>query len=271
MLAHARSAFELLRPARIRADARAAGRALLRHRRSRSARSTATSPRSACSRDRRPTSRACAAATSSRNIAGEDAKGWTTDQAMQKLRGPKGTHGADSTCSAAATSRSITVELDARRGHHPDRARVLHDRRDDRLHPHAGLRREHRSRRASTRCSELASKGMRRLLFDIRGNPGGPLDQAIKVVERVPAARQDDRLHARPRAELGSGLSRDRRRRVHRHSDRRAWRTATAPARRRSSPARCRITTAPTSSARRRSARRSCSRSTASAAARASR
>ena len=28
---------------------------------------------------------------------------------------------------------------------------------------------------------ELSSKGMRRLLFDIRGNPGGPLDQAIKV------------------------------------------------------------------------------------------
>ena len=28
---------------------------------------------------------------------------------------------------------------------------------------------------------ELASRGMRRLLLDIRGNPGGPLDQAIKV------------------------------------------------------------------------------------------
>jgi carboxyl-terminal processing protease len=28
---------------------------------------------------------------------------------------------------------------------------------------------------------ELASKGMRRLLFDVRRNPGGPLDQAIKV------------------------------------------------------------------------------------------
>jgi len=28
---------------------------------------------------------------------------------------------------------------------------------------------------------DLASKGMKRLLFDIRGNPGGPLDQAIKV------------------------------------------------------------------------------------------
>src|SRR6185295_18206078 len=28
---------------------------------------------------------------------------------------------------------------------------------------------------------DLAAKGMRRLLFDIRQNPGGPLDQAIKV------------------------------------------------------------------------------------------
>ena len=46
---------------------------------------------------------------------------------------------------------------------------------------HAGLRREHRSRRASTRCTISTSKGMKRLLFDIRGNPGGPLDQAIKV------------------------------------------------------------------------------------------
>ena len=34
---------------------------------------------------------------------------------------------------------------------------------------------------------DLTSKGMRRLMLDIRGNPGGPLDQAIKVVERVPA------------------------------------------------------------------------------------
>ena len=28
---------------------------------------------------------------------------------------------------------------------------------------------------------DLTSKGMRRLVLDIRGNPGGPLDQAIKV------------------------------------------------------------------------------------------
>ncbi len=68
-------------------------------------------------------------------------------------------------------------------------------------------------------------------------------------------------------AELGSGLPRDGRRASSPTSRSSCWRTATARARRRSSPARCRITIAPTSSARRRSARRWCSRSTASAAA----
>ena len=40
-------------------------------------------------------------------IGGEDAKGWTTDQAMQKLRGPKGTHGADRRAGGAATTQLI--------------------------------------------------------------------------------------------------------------------------------------------------------------------
>ena len=39
---------------------------------------------------------------------------------------------------------------------------------------------------------------MKRLLFDIRGNPGGPLDQAIKVANEFLPQGQDDRLHARP-------------------------------------------------------------------------
>ena len=34
---------------------------------------------------------ACAAATSIARIEGEDAKGWTTEQAVTKLKGPKGT------------------------------------------------------------------------------------------------------------------------------------------------------------------------------------
>ena len=50
---------------------------------------------------------------------------------------------------------------------------------------------------------------MKRLLLDIRGNPGGPLDQAIKVAnEFLPAGKMI--VYTRGRiAELGSGLSRD--------------------------------------------------------------
>ena len=114
---------------------------------------------------------------------------------------------------------------------------------------------------------ELTSKGMRRLVLDIRGNPGGPLDQAIKVSNeflprgkmivytrgRISNSDQDyrgDRGRRVPDIPMVVLMNREQRERI---GDRR--------------PARCRITTAPTSSARRRSARRSCSRSTASAAA----
>ncbi len=45
---------------------------------------------------------------------------------------------------------------------------------------------------------DLSSKGMRRLLFDIRGNPGGPLDQAIKVAnEFLPRGRMIVSTHGR--------------------------------------------------------------------------
>ena len=85
---------------------------------------------------------------------------------------------------------------------------------------HAGFRREHRPRREARACTIWRRKGMKRLLFDIRGNPGGPLDQAIKVAnEFLPRGKMI--VYTRGRiAEFGSGLSRDRRRRVHRHPDR---------------------------------------------------
>ena len=40
---------------------------------------------------------------------------------------------------------------------------------------------ENTDREIQRALHDLTSKGMKRLLFDIRGNPGGPLDQAIKV------------------------------------------------------------------------------------------
>src|SRR6266850_1519591 len=112
-------------------------------------------------------------------IAGEDAKGWTTEQAMRKLRGPKGTN--------------IEIAI-KRRGY--DQAIPIEVTRDEVYIPTVpayfmidattGYIRmqdfgENTDRDVKHALRDLASKGMRRLLFDIRGNPGGPLDQAIKV------------------------------------------------------------------------------------------
>ena len=62
-------------------------------------------------------------------------------------------------------------------------------------------------------------------MFDLRENPGGALDQAIRDLEPVSAARRHDRLHARPRAQLEPGLPRDGRERVHAPADGRRWST----------------------------------------------
>jgi carboxyl-terminal processing protease len=121
-------------------------------------------------------------------VAGEDAKGWTVDQAMRKLRGAKGT--------------AVQVEV-RRRGY--EQLIPFELTRDEVYIPTVpayfmidattGYIRmqdfgENTDRDVKHALHDLASKGMRRLLFDVRSNPGGPLDQAIKVAnEFLPAGR----------------------------------------------------------------------------------
>jgi len=113
-------------------------------------------------------------------IGGEDAKGMTVETAQHKLRGPKGT--------------TVNIEL-KRRGY--TQSIPLEVTRDEVFIPTVpayfmvdattgyirlqdfGENTDHDVRRA---LHELASKGMRRLLLDIRGNPGGPLDQACRAI-----------------------------------------------------------------------------------------
>ncbi len=112
-------------------------------------------------------------------IGTEDAKGWTTEQAMQKLRGPKGT----------------TVHIDLRRRGY-EQLIPLDVTRDEVYLPTVPAAfmidattgyiklqdfGENTDRDLKRGLHDLQAKGMRRLLLDIRGNPGGPLDQAIKV------------------------------------------------------------------------------------------
>src|SRR5262249_28979611 len=112
-------------------------------------------------------------------IDGEEAKGWTTEQAMRKLRGPKGTN--------------VRIEL-RRRGYETlipldvtrDEVQILTVPAHFMIDASTGYIRhqdwgENTDREIQHALSDLRSKGMKRLLYDIRNNPGGPLDQAIKV------------------------------------------------------------------------------------------
>jgi carboxyl-terminal processing protease len=112
-------------------------------------------------------------------IGDQDAKGWNTEQAMRTLRGAKGT----------------TVRIQIRRRGYADLIPV-EVTRDEVVMPTVpahfmidattGYLRhqdwgENTDREIQVALKDLRAKGMKRLLYDIRANPGGPLTQAIKV------------------------------------------------------------------------------------------
>jgi carboxyl-terminal processing protease len=143
-------------------------------------------------------------------INGEDTKGWTSDQAVRALRGPKGT----------------TVRIGLRRQGY-DQLIALEVERDEINIPtilgafmvdgQTGYIRlrdfsETTDRDLGRALDELQAQGMKQLLLDLRDNPGGPLDQAIRVSNRflprgdlivytrgrVPNADQDYRATEEP-------------------------------------------------------------------------
>lgn len=112
-------------------------------------------------------------------IEGEDADGITADDAVKQLRGPRGS--------------TVTVSI-RRRGY--DKLIDMEVERDEISIPTvqaafmidaaAGYVRlgnfsETSSRELRQALRKLDDLGMERLLLDLRGNPGGPLDQAISV------------------------------------------------------------------------------------------
>src|SRR5688572_12595010 len=117
-------------------------------------------------------------------IEGEDTKGWQTDQAVAKLKGPRGT----------------TVNIAIRRAGY-DQLIDLRVQRDEvqiptvttslMLDAATGYIKlgeqgfgENTDQEMGRALRDLTQKGMKRLVFDLRENPGGALDQAIKVSNR---------------------------------------------------------------------------------------
>jgi len=113
------------------------------------------------------------------NVEGEDAKGWTVEQAQRKLRGPKGTV-VHVGVKRRGYEEMIKFELVRDEVYLPTVPAYFM------IDATTGYIRmqdfgENTDRDVKHALRDLASKGMKRLLFDVRNNPGGPLDQAIKV------------------------------------------------------------------------------------------
>ena len=113
-------------------------------------------------------------------IEGEDAKGWTSDQAVRRLKGPKGTFvkigirrkGLDDLIPMEVMRDEITIP--AVTAHFMINKDTGYVRIDDFA--------EHTEEELSNSLEDMQSKGMKRLVLDLRNNPGGQLDQAIRMV-----------------------------------------------------------------------------------------
>jgi len=112
-------------------------------------------------------------------IEGEDAKGWSSDDAVKRLRGPKGTTVRIS-LKRPGYDQLIEVEVPRDEINIPTiPAYFMVDGETGyvRLQDFA----ENTDRDLDAALKDLSARGMKRLLLDLRGNPGGPLDQAIRV------------------------------------------------------------------------------------------
>ena len=149
--------------------------------------------------------------------ADQDLTGWTTEQAVTKLRGPKGTFvnislkrgGVDDLLVMDVMRDQVTI---------PSIPAHFITKRRRRLHPPRGLRRAHR-RRARRGARGPARPGHAAPGARPARQPGRPARSGDPRLEPLPAARRPHRLHARPRRQLRRRLPRHAPERVPRPAD----------------------------------------------------
>jgi carboxyl-terminal processing protease len=115
-------------------------------------------------------------------VEGDDMKGWTTEQAVRRLKGPKGT-----TVNISIKRRGAEglIDMEVVR----DEVNITTVRGAFMMDNETGYVKlaefsETSDRELGAALEQLQAKGMKRLMFDLRDNPGGLLDQAILVSNR---------------------------------------------------------------------------------------
>jgi carboxyl-terminal processing protease len=111
-----------------------------------------------------------------------EAKGWTSEQAVRKLKGPKGTTVA---ISIKRRGYDQLIDMDVVR----DEVHITTVRGAFMIDPQTayvklGEFSETSDREVGAALEQLSAKGMKRLVLDLRDNPGGALDQAIAISNR---------------------------------------------------------------------------------------
>jgi carboxyl-terminal processing protease len=111
-----------------------------------------------------------------------DMKGWTTEQAVKKLKGPKGT---TVNISIKRAGYDSLINMDVVR----DEVNITTVRAAFMIDKDTGYVKldqftETSDRELGDALQKLSANGMKRLVFDLRENPGGALDQAIRIANR---------------------------------------------------------------------------------------
>jgi carboxyl-terminal processing protease len=115
-------------------------------------------------------------------VKGEDAKGWTTEQTAKQLKGPKGTK-VNISIKRPGYDKLIDMEVER------DEVNIVTVRGVFMIDQQTGYMKlgdfsETSEKEVGDAIEKLKAQGMKRLVFDLRDNPGGPLDQAIRIANR---------------------------------------------------------------------------------------
>jgi carboxyl-terminal processing protease len=115
-------------------------------------------------------------------VKGEDAKNWTTEQTAKQLKGPKGTR---VNIAIRRPGYDKLIDMDVER----DEVNIVTVRGAFMLDATTGYIKlgdfgETSDKEVGDALEKLKSEGMKRLVFDLRDNPGGLLDAAIKIGNR---------------------------------------------------------------------------------------
>jgi carboxyl-terminal processing protease len=115
-------------------------------------------------------------------VKGQDAKNWTTEQTAHELKGPKGTK---VNISIRRPGYDKLIDMDVER----DQVNITTVRGAFMIDAQTGYIKlgdfsETSDHEVGEALAKLKTQGMKRLVFDLRDNPGGPLDQAIRIANR---------------------------------------------------------------------------------------